>query len=256
MQFSKSTERFSDKVENYVKYRPHYPSQIIPFLSDEIGLQKSWTIADIGSGTGISSELFLQNGNRVFGIEPNKEMREAAEKIFSEQEFFKSINGTAENTTLQPHSVDLIIVGQAFHWFDIQKCKKEFNRILTKGGYCVLIWNDRKTETTGFLIDYEKLLQDFGTDYKEVNHKKFDENVLGNFFGEKNFKTKSFPNFQHFDYEGLEGRLLSSSYVPRKGENKFDNMIKELHLIFKKWNKNEKVTIQYDTKMFYGVIKR
>src|SRR5687767_3870583 len=121
-----STQRFSDKVEDYVRYRPHYPAEIIPFLVKEAGLKKDWVVADIGSGTGISCEIFLANGNKVIGVEPNKEMREAAEKIFSGQKAFASVSAAAEATSLPDHSVDLVIAGQAFHWFDTEKSKKEF----------------------------------------------------------------------------------------------------------------------------------
>jgi ubiquinone/menaquinone biosynthesis C-methylase UbiE len=131
-----STKRFSNRVENYVKYRPHYPQEIINFLSEEIGLNSEKTIADIGSGTGISAELFLENGNKVYGIEPNKEMREAAEIYLEKYKYFISVNGTAEDTLLENDSMDIVLAGQAFHWFDVEKAKKEFKRILKGRGLC------------------------------------------------------------------------------------------------------------------------
>ena len=150
----KVTERFSNRVENYVKYRPNYPKKIISFLEKEIGLSSSSIIADIGSGTGISSEMFLKNGNIVYGVEPNKEMREAAERLLAEHPNFKSINGTAEDTTLAANSIDILSAGQAFHWFDVIKTEIEFKRILKNGGWVVLVWNERETNSSLFLKAY------------------------------------------------------------------------------------------------------
>jgi SAM-dependent methyltransferase len=245
-------KRFSNRVENYVKYRPHYPDEVISFLIEEKILFPESVIADIGSGTGISSELFLKNGNVVYGVEPNKEMREAGEKILSGYENFKSINGTAEATTLENSSVDIIAAGQAFHWFHKENSKTEFKRILKPKGTIVLIWNDRRITSTPFLIEYENLLQTFGTDYKEVDHKNIDEKIFNNFFGVGKYKMKSFENFQHHDYEALEGRLLSSSYVPDELHHNYNPMLNALKELFIHYQHNNTVTIEYDTIVFYG----
>lgn len=247
-----SLNRFSSRVENYVKYRPHYPVELISFLKGKKILTSKSVIADIGSGTGISSELFLKNGNVVFGVEPNMEMRKAAEKSLAVFSNFKSVDGTAEETTLENQMVDIIVTGQAFHWFDLEKCKIEFKRILNPKGTVVLIWNDRRTQSTPFLIGYENLLQTFGTDYREVDHKNIDEKVFNNFFGEGNFKLKSFENFQHYDYNSLEGRLLSSSYVPSEGHHNYQPMINALKELFIHYQHDNTVTIEYDTIVYHG----
>ena len=246
--------RFSNRVENYVKYRPGYPQSLVDFF-DEIGICGSEkTIADIGSGTGISAKLFLDKKCIVNGIEPNKEMREAGEHFLSEYPQFKSINATAETTTLKDQSVDAIVVAQAFHWFDKEKCKIEFKRILKKNGYVLLIWNDRVTDRTNFLKAYEQLLLDYAIDYKEVNHKNIDINKIEDFFStfKSVYKTEKlvFENYQIFDYEGLEGRLLSSSYVPSKGHENYEHMLIELHKIFNKYNENGKVKFEYETLVY------
>ena len=163
-------------------------------------------IADIGSGTGKLTELFLENGNAVFGVEPNREMREAGERLLKQFPNFTSIDATAEETTLPQSSVDFIVAGQAFHWFDRDRCRKEFARILKPGGWVVLIWNDRKTEATQFLIEYEKLLQTYATDYSKVDHKNIDDDVVSEFFGYTPMKRK-IPSAQQFDFEGLEGAV-------------------------------------------------
>ena len=188
-------ERFSNRVANYVKYRPHYPRQVLDYLRQEIGLTPETLIADIGCGTGISSVLFLKNGNVVFGVEPNEAMRAAAVEYLNEFPNFKPVTATAENTTLDEHSVDVVLAGQAFHWFDLDKTKKEFKRILKPGGHIVLMWNERQLDTTPFLVEYEQLLLKYGRDYEVVRHDKFDEKVLDHYF-DHGVKKAVFENVQ------------------------------------------------------------
>ena len=245
--------RFSDRVDNYVKYRPHYPAEVFDFLESEKILEPNFIVADIGSGTGISSEPLLKRNYTVYGIEPNKDMREAAEKLLNSFSNFKSINGTAENTSLENASVNTIVAGQAFHWFDRPKTKTEFKRILKPNGTVVLLWNDRQTNSTDFLKLYEDFLQMFGTDYKEVNHKNTqDKKIFEEFFGAGNYQEKTFSNFQEVDFAGLKGRVLSSSYMPNEGHKDFDFMIACLKKIFVRYQENGKVRLIYDTKMYYG----
>jgi SAM-dependent methyltransferase len=243
--------RFSDRVEYYIKYRPHYPSEIIDYLKSQNVLKDDAIIADIGSGTGISTEMFLKNGNKVYGVEPNKEMRESAEKLLAGYKYFTSINGTAENTTLTEKSVDMVTAGQAFHWFDIPKAKAEFNRILKPGGYVVLMWNIKQLDTTPFMFAYERMLLEYGTDYVEVKHENLGEDIF-NLFYHKGCRIKTFSNEQVFDFEGVKGRLLSSSYAPTEQSSDYKPMIKELNRIFDEHNKAGKITFEYITKVYSG----
>lgn len=246
-----NTQRFSNRVENYVKYRPGYPPEIIDFLKKECDLSGKTIIADIGSGTGISAKLFLNNRNKVYGVEPNNEMRKAAENFLSEYPEFISINGTAENTTLESNSVDMITSGQAFHWFDKQKCKSEFRRILKQEGYAILFWNE-KTESNDFMRSYYDLLKIYGTDYEKVNHSaNTDDTVINEFYSPNNFNKKIFDNRQTLDYKALEGRLLSSSYIPLEGEN-HDKMINDLKNMFEKYKVNGEIAMEYVTLVYYG----
>lgn len=244
--------RFSNRVENYIKYRPDYPGEIVSFLKQNGLLTKEFTLADIGSGTGISAQLFLNNGNRVYGVEPNKEMRTAAEKLLIQFKEFISIDATAENTTLENNSIDLIIAGQAFHWFDKEKSRSEFKRILKPSGTVVLMWNDRRTDSTPFLRQYEDFLHKYATDYSEVNHKNIDAPVFNSFFGTNNYSLKSFNNYQYFDFDGLKGRVLSSSYMPSETDENYATMINELQALYNQFEENGKVILEYDTKIYYG----
>ena len=246
-----STTRFSNRVEQYVKYRPSYPKEIIPFLEKNAGLTSSFVIADIGSGTGISSKIFLDNGNTVFGVEPNKEMRSKAEELLQHYPSFISVDGTAENTTIENASIDMIVAGQAFHWFDAERTKAEFRRIARTHAYCVLIWNERLVQSP-FEKAYEQLLLDYAIDYKEVDHRNINEEKIANFFSLNDFIAQVFPNKQVFDFEGVKGRLLSSSYVPDEMHPRFSSMIKTLEEIFAVHAVNNAVQFNYETKLYAG----
>jgi len=245
------TTRFTDRVENYIKYRPSYPADVIEYLKSEGILKDDTVIADIGSGTGLSAEMFLKNGNSVYGVEPNDAMREAAEKLLSVYSNFRSINATAEETALPVNSIDLIICAQAFHWFDIQKVKIEFKRILKPTGRVCLIWNERVLDGNPFLVAYEKLLLKYGTDYKNVRHENIDENKLNEFF-ESGYTMKTFPNKQVFDLAGVTGRLLSSSYTPQYDSPLYEPMLAELNEIFEKNQVNGFIEFLYDTNIYTG----
>ncbi len=247
-----SKERFSNRVENYIKYRPGYPNEIIDFLTEKINYRSDWKIADIGSGTGILSKLFLENGNKVLGVEPNEEMRKAGEHQLKNYPNFISINGSSENAGIDSDKIDLIVAGQAFHWFNVEKSKKEFKRILYKNGYVILIWNNRKTDSSEFLRNYEELLINHSVDYQLVDHKNVNERILNEFFNE--YELKIFNNFQDFDFEGLKGRLLSSSYAPMPGHPKYIPMINQLEVIFNKNKVDGKVKFEYNTELYYGTI--
>jgi SAM-dependent methyltransferase len=245
------TKRFSSRVDNYIRYRPGYPKEILGLLNSECGLSTQSVIADIGSGTGKLTELFLENGNRVFGVEPNREMREAGERLLQHFPNFTSVDATAEETTLPNAAADFIVAGQAFHWFNRDRCREEFVRILKPGGWIVLIWNDRKTEATQFLIEYENLLKKYATDYAKVDHKNIDDDVVREFFGYAPEKKK-IPSAQQFDFEGIKGRPLSSSYAPDKGQPGHVEMLRDLEKIFNARQENGRVGFAYDTVVYYG----
>jgi len=248
---SQSVERFSSRIADYIKYRPGYPSEIVTLLNTECGLTPDSIVADIGSGTGKLAELFLANANVVFGVEPNPGMRSAAEQILKSFPNFESIDGNAESTGLQNASIDFITAGQAFHWFDPDNFKLEAKRILKAGGWVVITWNARKLVSTPFLEDYEHLLLTYGTDYQDIRHEKA-EDLIPKFFAPKSCKVAVFPNEQVFDFEGLKGRVRSSSYTPEPGHPKFEPMIQELRNVFDRHQKSGSVTFEYDTKVFYG----
>lgn len=244
-----TVERFSNRVANYIKYRPGYPREIIGFLEQNCGLTYETVIADIGCGTGISSRLFLENCNRVIGVEPNEAMRTAAVELLAEFPDVTIVDGTSERTTLPDSSVDMIVAAQAFHWFDPEPTRAEFERILRPGGYVVLIWNERQLGTTPFLVEYEEFLLKYATDYAAVRHDRFDAAALDSYFRGRVISA-TFPNFQVFDLEGLKGRMLSASYMPSEADAVYPEMIEELRNLFAKHSENGRIKVLYDTNVY------
>ena len=254
MPVSNATSRFSDRVENYVRYRPGYPAEVLLALKTECGLTPSHAIADIASGTGIWTRILLENGNPVFGVEPNAEMRQAGERLLAAFPNFTSVAGTAEATSLPDATVDFVTAAQAAHWFDRKRTRQEFSRILKPGGWLVLLWNERLTDSSPFLRDYENLLQAYGTDYADVRHEHTTD-AVNVFFDPAPFRERVFTMRQEFDYAGLEGRLLSSSYAPGPGHPKHAPMVRELHRIFEAHAVAGRVSFDYKTKMYFGRLR-
>jgi len=252
MTFADSKQRFSTRVADYIRYRPSYPSAIRDVLRTECGLRPGHVIADIGSGTGFLSELFLKNGNRVFGVEPNEAMRQAGEEYLASFDGLTSVNGSAEATTLDDSSVDFVTTGQAFHWFDQNAARREFTRVLKPNGWVVVIWNERLTDANPFVREYEDLLRKFGTDYASVKESYPNEQHMLEFFGSNAYASRSLPNFQEFDFEGLAGRLRSSSFIPAPDALNFAPMMAELQRIFDAHNQAGRVRLEYSTRIYFG----
>jgi ubiquinone/menaquinone biosynthesis C-methylase UbiE len=253
MMVENATSRFSDRVENYVRYRPGYPPEVIEMMQVELHLGPSQVIADIASGTGIWTRSLLENGNRVFATEPNAEMRQAGERFLAGFSNFTSVAGTAEATTLEDRSVDFVTSAQAAHWFDAKRARQEFVRILKPRGWLVLLWNERRTDASAFLREYEQLLCAYGTDYQDVRHEKTTSSVT-QFFDPAPYQQRAFAMRQEFEYAGLEGRLLSSSYAPGPRDAGHAEMLGELRRIFDARQSGGKVAVEYDTRVFFGRI--
>jgi SAM-dependent methyltransferase len=254
MPVSNATTRFSDRVDNYARYRPGYPCEIVLTLKEECGLASEHVIADIASGTGLWTRMLLENGNVVFGIEPNAEMRKAGEQLLAGFSKFTSIPGSAENTPLPSESVDFVTAAQAAHWFDRTQARREFVRILKPGGWLVLLWNERVIDSTSFLRNYEQLLLTYGTDYQDVRHERTTE-VVNKFFDPAPYRERLFDYRQVFDYAGLEGRLLSSSYAPGQGHPRHEPMLTELRRIYEDSAVDGQVAFEYTTRLYFGKLK-
>ena len=249
---SDPTQRFSDRADTYVRYRPSYPPALIAQLAERAQLTAQKTVADIGAGTGIFTALLLPVAGRVIAIEPNAAMRSAAEMQFRGNPSFTSLAAPAEATTLPAASIDLITVAQAFHWFDQRACRREFSRILRPNGFVGLVWNERQTDSTPFMADYERLLKTQARDYDQVKHSRVDEVAIRAFFQPNTFEKIEAPNDQAFDLAGVMGRTLSSSYVPNVGQSGHDEFVAELHRTFHRHARDGRVTFGHVTRLYLG----
>ena len=248
------TQRFSNRVEDYARFRPGYPLEVLETLRMECGLTPASVIADVGCGTGILSRLFCQAGNRVYGVEPNAAMLEAARKSLRECETFVAVSGRAETTTLKAASVDFVTAAQAFHWFDVSQTRREFARILKPGGWVVLLWNERRTEASPFNRAYEQLLVRFGIDYHKVKP-LWNKDSLPEFFAPAGFREKTFDNAQTFDRNELTGRILSASYMPHCGHPSYAPMLGVIDNLFDEHQSGGEVRLEQETRMFYGQLE-
>jgi len=251
MTFPDAKQRFSSRVADYIRYRPGYPAAALALLRDECGLRPGHAIADVGSGTGLLSELFLKNGNRVYGIEPNEAMRRAGEEYLASYDWFVSIDGSAEATALETGSIDFVTAGQAFHWFEPVAARREFHRILKPRGWVVVIWHDRQMDSE-FANAYEELLVKYGTDYKRVRESYPESGSMQDFFAGGSVSQRSVPNQQILDWEGLAGRLRSSSYAPQEGQANYAAMMAELQELFRANQQNGQVRMEYSTHVYFG----
>jgi len=247
-----ASERFSDRVEDYAKYRPGYPDGLFDLLGRECGLREGCAVADLGSGTGIFAKALLARGATVYAVEPNGPMRAAAERELSGDERFHSVAATAEGTGLADASVDLVTCAQSFHWFDKTAAKREFLRVLRPGGWAALVWNERLDGASPFMVAYERALWDHCPDYANADHRNTVEDELREFFAPVPMQTASFPNEQRLDLTGLVGRSLSSSYAPKPGSPDHAPYLEELRVMFEEHNHGGIVTFAYETKAYFA----
>jgi hypothetical protein len=230
----------------------------LEFANKELGLRPAHSVADMGSGTGFLSELFLSNGNTVFGIEPNTEMRQAGEQYLADYPNFHSVAASAEATGLADQSVQFVVAGQAFHWFDRPAARREFSRILSGDRWVLLIWNDRRREEEGFDRDYEQVSRRFGTDLDRVRHSTItatDSKILDEFFQPGSYSTGEFENSRSLDLDGVVARTLSSSYLPLPGQPGCEEMLGELKNVFARHQKDGHIVERYNARVFYGRIE-
>ena len=255
MTFADAKQRFSNRVADYVRYRPGYPAAVLELLREDCGLRPGHVIADIGSGTGFLGELFLKNGNRVYGVEPNNEMRQAGEEYLASHHGFSSIEGSAESTTLGDSSIDFVTAGQAFHWFDPQAARREFLRVLKPRGWVVIAWNDRRMEEKHLTREYEELLERFCIDYKQVKDAYPESKDISSFFAGGVFSARDLPNQQILDWEGFRGRLRSSSFAPTEDHPNYAAMMAELERIFRAHQNGGFVRMEYFTRVYFGQLR-
>ena len=245
-----SSDRFLGRVDDYAKYRPSYPAAAIDLLAARCGLKPGAVAVDLGSGTGILSRLLLERGARVFGIEPNQEMRYYSDDVLGVGEFY-SQHGLAECTGMPDRWFDLLVSGQAFHWFNPERTRTEALRILKPDAWAALLWNERSKGTVPFLEDYEALLRRYAPEYDAVAKLRAEEGGIRQFFGHAP-ELATFPNEQVFDFDGLAGRVKSSSYAPLPDRPEYEPLMAGLREVFDRHQQDGKVVFPYRTLVYFG----
>jgi SAM-dependent methyltransferase len=251
---TRPTERFSSRAADYARSRPGYPDAALELLKARCGLGPGAVVADVGAGTGILTALLLENGARVIAVEPNDAMRAAAEARLGGHARFRSVKASAEDTTLPPATVDLWVAGQAFHWFDVALARREALRVLRPGAMAVLLWNERPPELTPFLADYEALLLRHAPEYAQITASRADVALMSRFFGGA-MELATFPNQQSLDFEGLRGRLMSSSYAPEPPHPQHAPMMAGLETLFSRHAREGRVLFPYRTLVYFGPLQ-
>ena len=253
--FLKPTERFSGRVEAYRRFRSPYPREIIALLEKRCKLTRESIVADVGAGTGMLAELFLENGNRVFGVEPNPDMRAACEELVARYPRLTCVDGTAEDTRLAAHSVDFVGVGRALHWFDQEKCRPEFVRILREGGWVVLASQGPHTRTEPVIRGFQTILKEHGLDYARMRKRYDIESAARDFFAGGELHEALFPSTEVMTYEELEGFTLSLSVTPQPGHPGFPPMQHALEEYFARHASDGKIRMPMTCKIHFGRLR-
>jgi SAM-dependent methyltransferase len=246
---SDPTARFSHRVADYARYRPSYPGGLLEQLSAEI-LRPGSVVADIGSGTGIFSAQIAGRVGEVLCVEPNREMREYSREFLGCFTNVRILDGTAEATGLPEGGVDVVTAAQAFHWFDRDRAKREFRRILRPGGWVVLLWYERVTTGDPFLEGYERLLLGHSIDYREVDHRRITPEVIGEFFHPQPVTRIDEMMTERMDLGGLLGRVASSSYTPPDGHPGHAPLMAAMTELFERCQRGGTVEFHYRTSAY------
>jgi SAM-dependent methyltransferase len=249
------TERFSSRVEAYRRHRPGYPEALVPALMRLTGLGAGAEVADIGAGTGLFTQRLLQQGLRVFAVEPSRPMREAAETAFAGNTLFASVDGRAEQTGLADASLDLITAAQAFHWFNNRAARDEFARILKAGAPVALIWNRRDTRRP-LQQAYDALLRELAPEYGKVNHMNLGLDEIAEFLLPGEIGQLHFEHSQRLDFDGLLGRLKSASYCPAESSPHYIPLVTELLALFDHFAVDGHIEFDYETEVYVGPPRR
>lgn len=248
-------ERFTTRASSYTKYRPGYPDQLLAVLNRACGFDRGWRVADLGSGTGKLSELFLRHGNAVAGVEPNAAMRSEGEVYLAKYAGFESVAGSAEDTTLADASVDLVAAGQAFHWFDPRAARDECLRILRPPAWTALVWNERDPD--GELESaFDGLLRQHAADYSAIMGRHYDSQSIRAFFGGRGFEVHTLDCVQRLDRAGLRGRVESASYCPRPEDPAYSPLMDALDRLFAEHCVDGRVALHYRTRAYVGSLTR
>ena len=235
---SQYTERFSGRVQAYLAYRPRFPRGIVPFLREHGALPEGAVVADVGAGTGMLAEIFLEAGHRVIAVEPNGEMLEACRELAGQEPALEVVQGSAESTTLPKASVDLIAVGRAMHWFDWPRAHREFQRILRADGWVLLASNGHSDSGSPISNRLSEIFRKSRTDSAEADTTRDFQKRLRGFLDTSSWQRKTLHHSMTVDFATLLGYAESLSAIPRPGERGYEGMVAELRAVFEEYQRD------------------
>jgi len=249
------TKKFSGREKLFARFRPGYPPEYIDYLISECNLQKGSKIADIGSGTGKLTLELLERSLNVIAVEPNDDMRLVAEGFYKIYPNATSVNATAERTGITSNSIDLVTVGQAFHWFNPDNFKLECQRILKPGGLVALVWNSRVTGSD-FENECAKINSLYCPDFKGFPGGKTiaAEGAFSHFYRDGIYSFKEFPNNLNYDLDGFIGRSLSASYAPKENDKNYKSYLNALKDLFERYKKDGIISFPNITRSYLGSV--
>jgi SAM-dependent methyltransferase len=232
------TERFSGRVQAYLAYRPRFPRGIVPFLREHGALPEDAVVADVGAGTGMLAEIFLEAGHRVLAVEPNGEMLEACRVLATHEPALEVVEGSAEATALPDASVELIAVGRAMHWFDWPSAHREFARILRPAGWVLNASNGHSDSGGPIPNRLSEILRKSRTDSAEADTTRDFEKRLRGFLDTSSWQRKTLHHSMTVDFATLLGYAESLSAIPRPGERGYEGMVAELRAVFEEYQQD------------------
>ena len=249
------TERFSGRVEAYIAYRPRFPRGIITFLREHGALPEDAVVADVGAGTGMLAEIFLETGHRVIAVEPNAEMLQACRELASQRPALEVVEGTAEATTLPDASVDLIAVGRAMHWFDWPRAHREFERILRPGGWVLVATNGHRDSGAAVSNQLSEILRRWRTDSAEADTRRDFKQRLQEFLDTSSWQRTTLHHSMTVDFATLLGYAESLSAIPRPGERGYEGMVPELRAVFAEYQREGMLVTPLVCELFLGRLR-
>lgn len=242
---SGNERRFDGRAEVYARYRERYdPEIVLPLLRKGCGLTPEWVIADLGAGTGMLSDVFLANGNRVIAIEPNAEMRDQCEREHQGESKLEIVDATAEATGLPDASVEMVAAGRALHWFKLDDAVREFRRILKPGGWLVIVASGRDEAGTPANVALRELLESFMSPELNASRMKSVYEQAHTLFAEGEWFHEEVFGEMLLSWEALRGLAMSGSMSPVGDPVKLEAFDAGLGKIFDEFQQDGAVRLQ------------
>lgn len=246
-----AAQQFTGKAAIYDRSRPGYPPQLLDWWRTVGGPAAGDTVADVGAGSGIFTQLLLERGLAVYAVEPNQDMGAALQKRLAGFSHWQWIARPAEQTGLAAGSLRAVTVAQAFHWLDAARFRAECQRILAPEGQVLLVWNSRDPASQ-LVRENEAICKAYCPSFLGFSGGRDPKESVAHFFQNGNYQVWEAANPLSFDWEGFLGRNLSSSYAPRPQDASYSAFVQALHTLFERWSNGGVLVLPNHTRCYVG----